>query len=356
MGDMGEKIKANKNQDFYLPMEELANLGAGVAPLIPAFRTVTETMEMNTGEFFKLADEETAELMKRAKDGNWWENIKARTGEVSKAQFCQIKEGVCKQTIDLPIDAAQIMMAASLFSVLKEISEIERIGKEIENFLLEEKKEEIELAVEQLISIGERMKDNWLDEDFIKESYQVVVDIKTRAKNKITAFQTQVVSPLNSNKIITSYEQNKEILDNLVKDFRYYRLDLYIFSCASYLEILLGGNFDEDYIREIKIKAEDHSHKYRSILTRCTDELDRRTKQSIRTNTIKEALENGVVKEGGNHLKSHIYEVEKKTLEEIVGISNPGTIMFIRKMDDLIQLYNRTKDICFDKENIYFVE
>ena len=36
-------------------------------------------------------------------------------------------------------------------------------------------------------------------------------------------------------------------------------------------------------------------------------------------------------------------------------VSNPGVRVFVDKMDDMIQIYNHTAEICFDNEKIYLI-
>ena len=57
----------------------------------------------------------------------------------------------------------------------------------------------------------------------------------------------------------------------------------------------------------------------------------------------------------GEDLKKNAAEMKMKAVEEFAVVSNPGTNVFVEKMDDMIQIYNRTSQICFDKERIYLI-
>lgn len=54
-------------------------------------------------------------------------------------------------------------------------------------------------------------------------------------------------------------------------------------------------------------------------------------------------------------MKESAVDKEKKTLRDFAHISNPEISIFIEKMDDMIQIYNHTSEIYFDKEKIYLV-
>lgn len=54
---------ANK-QYISLPLDQMATLGAGVASLLPAFRTVTQTTSMNVDGLYRLANATVGDTLK----------------------------------------------------------------------------------------------------------------------------------------------------------------------------------------------------------------------------------------------------------------------------------------------------
>ena len=54
---------------FSLPFSQMSTLGAGVASMLPAFRTVTQTTTINTTGLYRVANESLGTL-KVAKNGN----------------------------------------------------------------------------------------------------------------------------------------------------------------------------------------------------------------------------------------------------------------------------------------------
>ncbi len=62
----------------------------------------------------------------------------------------------------------------------------------------------------------------------------------------MTSYRKSVVDDLSSKKLIVSQSTVTEMLNKLLKKFKYYRLSLYTFSWASLLEIMLSGDFDEN--------------------------------------------------------------------------------------------------------------
>ena len=72
--------------------------------------------------------------------------------------------------------------------------------------------------------------------------------------------------------------------DKLHKQFEYYRLSLYSFSLASFLEIMLSGNFKEEYITVQKDEIEDMTMAYRGIFMVASRKLESMAGASIETN------------------------------------------------------------------------
>ena len=70
---------------------------------------------------------------------------------------------------------------------------------------------------------------------------------------------------MSSKKLLVAQGQVKSALSELEKRFKYYRLALYTYSLASMMEIMLGGNFKEEYISGIKDEIVKLSGSYREL-------------------------------------------------------------------------------------------
>ena len=47
--------------------------------------------------------------------------------------------------------------------------------------------------------------------------------------------------------------------------------------------------------------------------------------------------------------------MEQKAVKTFETIGDPGTKVFVEKMEDIVQIYNYTEQICFDNEKIYLL-
>lgn len=48
-------------------------------------------------------------------------------------------------------------------------------------------------------------------------------------------------------------------------------------------------------------------------------------------------------------------KIEQKAIRSFATLGNPETSVFEDKMDDMIQIFNHTSQICFDQEKIYLM-
>lgn len=70
---------------------------------------------------------------------------------------------------------------------------------------------------------------------------------------------------------------------------------------------------------------------------------------------IKEGPVDEFLQDSGASLKKNAEGMEKNAVHRFAALNNPGTHVFIEKMEDMIQIYNHTERICFDNKRIYLV-
>lgn len=358
-----------------VPIAELALLGTGVASLIPALRKVTQTTTFNTQGLYQLANAGVGDTLKIAKNGNFWGAFKTADGSSKFAQLQAAEPLSTTSTAVMPIDPATMMMAVALFAIEQQLKGIEEKQKQILSFLEIEKESETEADVEILSKMITTYKHNWNNEHFIASNHKMVLDIQRTARKNMLSYKKKVAELLDSKKMIVAQAKVKSTLSDLQKKFKYYRLSLYTFSMASLIEIMLSGNFKEAYISEIKTEIKKFSLEYRDLFTECSMYLEKMASGSVEANVmkgigvaskavgkfigsipvVKEGQVDEFLQDGGAHLKENAQDMQKNILESFATLHNPGTGVFMEKMEDMIQIYDHTDRICFDDKNIYLI-
>lgn len=358
-----------------VPIAQLATLGAGVASLIPALRTVTQTLTISTQGLYQVANAGVGDVLKVAKSGNFWGAFKTAEGTSKLAQLQAAGPLTATNTTIAPLNPATMMMAVALFSIEQKLVSIEETGKQVLSFLEAEKEAEVEADVETLSSMISKYKYNWDNERFVASNHKLVLDIQRTARKHINTYRKAVSDAVNSKHLIVAQSKVNSALKSLLKQFKYYRLSLYTFSFASLVEILLSGNFKEENIHGVRTEIESLSMTYREIYSQCSMYLEKISDCALETNFLKGAgtasiavgkfigsipvIKEGVVDEflqdSGAQMRKNADGIEENIVRSFAKISNPGTGVFTEKMQDLIQIYSHTARICFDEKQIYLV-
>lgn len=358
-----------------VPIAEIATLGAAVAELVPSLNTITQTVEVNVSGLYKLANMGVGDTLKYAKNGNPWGVFKTPEGKSKLLQLQSADPMSITTEAIRSIDPATMMMAVALFSIEQQLGNIAEMERQILSFLELEKESEIEADIETLMSLIKNYKLNWDNEHFVSSNHKLVLDIQRTARKNMNLYQKRVIELLGSKQNIVVQSKLEATRKEMEKKFKFYRLSLYSFSLASFLEIMLGGNFKEEYILRVKDEIQKMSVSYREIFGQCSLYLEALCHLSVEANVLKgignagnavgkligsiPVIKNGMVDEllqdGGTKMKESTVDKEKKTLRDFAHISNPEISIFIEKMDDMIQIYNHTSEIYFDKEKIYLV-
>lgn len=364
------KTDIAKKKKISIPIAQLFTLGAGVSSLIPALHTVTQTSTVNTGGLYKLLNGDGVGL-KQSRSGFLW----GATKESKMGKFNEVNSVTKTTTTQIPIDPTTMMMAVALASIEKQLGDIAEMQKQILSFLEIEKESDVEGDVETLSKIINDYKYNWDNELFVNSNHKLVLDIRRNANKNIKSYNKRIEEVIGSKDFLISQSNVSSALEKLTKDFKYYRLSLFSYSLSSLLEIMLSGNFKEEYISGIRDKIKQLSDNYRDLHTECSIYLEKISKSSIETNVLKGLgavtksiggfigsipfVKDGPVDEflieSGDSLSKTAGNIEEEKVKEFSKINNPNTVVFMDRMDEIIKIYNHTTDICFDENNIYLL-
>ncbi|MFM9413538.1 hypothetical protein ACKQTC_04065 [Peptococcus simiae] len=364
------------SKDVSLPIAALSSLGGGVSSLVPAFHTVTETTTFTAPEgLYRIINARPGDVLKKDKDGDLLGFLKPPTGQSIQARFKEVDHLPIRTETVTAFNPATIMMAAALYSIEKDLSEIAATQKAILSFLELENESQAEADVESLMEMVNNYKYSWDNERSVASNHKLVLDIRNRARKNMIAYQKKVAEMLSSKQLLVGQGKMKLTLADLEKKFKYYRLSLYTFALASFMEIMLSENFKEEYICKVNEEIRALSDAYREQFERASLYLEKLGRAGVEANLIKGIGAAGktvgnlvagipIVKKGpvdeflqdsGTHLQMNAADIGMKAVNAFAKMANPGTRVIIEKMEDLTQIYNHTSQICCDKEKIYFL-
>ena len=343
-----------------VPINSLQSLGSGVSQLVPTLETITSIKSGNN--LYRVTNLNTFDKLDTTKKGITYGVVKKAEGGSKLAQLKKVH-----------VDPATMMMAVALYEIENQLNEIIDLSRRIFSFLERDKEAEIEADLETLnVSIRE-FKYNWQDKQYLANNHKHVMDIKRTAKKNMNFYKKQITDDILKNNIVVINQTMNSLLTELEKKFKYYRLSLYIYSYASYLEIMLLGNYQEDYLLTKKEELEALDNEYANNYDIALKFIQKNANKSLEGNLLKgigtagKAIGNLAEKvplmkekkvnewfdEKGSNLSKSGDNIKNEFIKKFEEISESNTKTFINKVDDFNCIYNKTKEIYFDGKNIY---
>lgn len=194
----------DSKKSLSVPIAELATLGAGVSSLIPALNTITQTTTIAMDELYTLANAGVGDVLKVAKNGNFWGAFKTADGASKFAQLQAAGPISATTQTAAAINPATMMMAVALFSIEQELGKIEEMQKQIISFLEIEKESEIEADVETLMGIVRKYKMNWDNEHYVASNHKMVLDIQRTARKNMLGYQKKITEIIGKKQLIVA--------------------------------------------------------------------------------------------------------------------------------------------------------
>lgn len=130
-------------------------------------------------------------------------------------------------------------------------------------------------------------KYNWQNKQYLANNHKHVMDIKRTAKKNMNFYKKQITDDILKNNIVVINQTMNSLLTELEKKFKYYRLSLYIYSYASYLEIMLLGNYQEDYLLTKKEELEALDNEYANNFDIALKFIQKNANKSLEVNLLK---------------------------------------------------------------------
>lgn len=365
----------NKNDYVNIPLSKLASLGMIGSLFVEQTQTVTTTL--NTEGLFSAVIPKGMHLAS-AKDGsgNLGTLLDANNKLAGQARFKEVSGINATQTITAPINPTIAAMSLMLLSIDKKLDTIQESQKEIISLIKTKEHGDIKGNIQYLYDILKDLKNYFTDEQYKKEYRLKIHDIIQDSYKYIETYKERLSEAIKKNRRFRiSLEIDKEV-KSLVEDFSYYRLSIFMFTYAHYLEVLLGSRIDEGIIQNELKRLDSVKLQYRKIYTDLYNYLEGLYKSSIDRQAVnvlgsaseelgkminkvplleKAPLDEAFVNLGQNLQKSND-KVLVKSLENLRNYKQLNVDGFERQYQSLAYMYSGENRIFFDKENLYVSE
>lgn len=273
----------------------------------------------------------------------------------------------------LECDPAMIFMAAALANVDKKLDSIQELQQEMMDFLVQKERAELRGNLVTLSDIMKNYRFNWNNDRYVNSSHNKVFDIRQTAEQKILFYQEQISAKLQKKSFFHSDKDAKKQIDAVQTSFTEYQLALYTLGFSSFLDVMLAGNYNSEYLSGIKQKIEDYSFEYRELYTKCYDQLEAYFGSSIESTLLKglKTASKATGKAIGKVPVLNKAPVDKALIgagTKLDRLEDQRTVQQLRKLADrqvscvrpfveniemLDNLYNHPISMVFDSETVY---
>jgi len=371
-------VDLSKMDAVKLPIAQLGALGGGIASLLPSLRTITSNFIIENENLYQVVfpNGVKGHLATTHIDGLNIGTIINKKGIAGQARLIKASPQEVMGTTKLPINPTTLMMAAAIVAIEQKLDEILKMEQEILSFLEEDKEAKIEGDLKTLTTIIKEYKFNWDNGTYTATHHQLAADIKRDAEANMIFYQKQVADSIKDNPALFAQQFVVNTQATLLKKFKYYRLSLYLYGFASFIEVMLQGQYEQGYVEQVRQDIIDRSAAYKETYDTCFKQLEKLTASSVEHHVLKGLGAAGkavgsfigsipVIKDGqvdewliqnGTNLEQNGDAFGKDTLKQFEAISDPGSSLFIDNLYHVNRLFNQTNEIYIGKDNIYLVK
>lgn len=269
----------------------------------------------------------------------------------------------------LPCDPTMLFMAAALINIEKKLDTIQETGEEILEFLEEKERATLQGNLNVLNDIITNFKYNWNNEQYKNNKHILVQQIKKESETSIILYRDQISKKLQKRSFIHVNQEVKDTLKKLKTHFKDYQFALYLYAYSTFLEVVLLGNFNKEYLESVEERISEYSYQYRILYTECYDLMEQYSQSSVQSgilngiataskfagNTIAKVpvisdsqLDENLIKVGSKLQKQNKKKTTDK-LEEFAQMRCNVILPFIENIHTINVIYNEPNTYLFDK-------
>lgn len=188
-------------------------------------------------------------------------------------------------------------------------------------------------------------------------------------------YQKQIAGKIRGLPVIFLDQTIRDMMNKIVDDFIDYRMALYLFAFSSYLEVMLLGNFSEDYLNAVAQRVSDYQVYYQNQFDQCRDYIAKVSGDSVQMKVqdavgqtgrflgnligssplLEKSPVDDWLRDGGDQLLKKKEDRIAKIVEEFETRQETCSELFIDSIRNVQTVCNETQAIIFDKEYLYLV-
>lgn len=344
-----------------IPLSRITALGTGLEPVVSVLQQIVSKGEAVSG-YYKVTLPAGGHLA-AFHDGSGYLGTVLNSGGIGGQ--ARLNPLVCNPTM--------LFAAAALANIDKKLDRIQETQQEMLNLLAQKEKSNLRGDLNFLAGVYSDYKYNWNNEKFKAANHIKVLDIRQSAGRSIDFHREQIKKHAGKQSLFHSDKDAQKLWEIAARDFKEYKLALYLYSFGYFLEVLLQENFAEEYLDSITEKLEDAAFQYRELLTETSAKLEGYNKTSFQSQVISglsavnRKMGEAIAKvpvicdtqidealiDSGLRLGAYSSERTKENMRRFADKQSSYVRPFIENISAISRLYNKPLAVVFNGEAVY---
>ena len=362
--------KNDKYRKYSISIKELSKLGdkfSAAVAIVEAAQTAP-----SDGKIYRCVFPDGVQgALASSKDGSGLLGaIINEKGIAGQARWIPAEEAVTTAIVSDPVALA---IAAAMVEINRRIGKIQKTQFEILRYLQMSKESEVEGSLKTLYEILNDYKYNNNNESWKAAKFNTVSMIKDDANKKISFYHKEITGGLHKQKAVHGYQDADKLKTSFERSLKYYKLSISLYAFASFLEVILGGNFDRAYLDSKADNIRKYSIQYKADYKKCYEQLEYYMKGSFQAVTLNKIGKVGtatgkalnripIINKGSAGDALMIKGLKIKKIGANHGISamrhfrhnqDDGIRMFMSNIDTINVLSNQPLEVLFNKEKVF---
>ena len=371
-------IKVDMTRATKVPLAELTALGTSFSSLPEAFRTVTQTVQVSGEGLYRVTDVAgkaiDASALFSFNDGTGLlGSFKDAAGNLSQARLNPAGSQVVEVATSVPYDPTSLFIAAALMEINQKLDAIQETQQQMFDYLKSKDKGKLQANLEQLVEVMQNYRFYCNDEEQMRSQRNLVVGIRKEAKEAIRHHQLAILGQL---KRAGAIHVDREVRDKAAAvrfELEEYRVSVYLYAFSTFIDVMLHGNFEEDYLASLVEKIEDESIGYRQLYTQAYDLIEADADSSVRAMALdglsgamgflSKAIEqtpigdrtliDEALGDASKGLGDFSKGVKTEMMKELIEASSSDVRPFIENIENVSRLYNEPVMLMADEAAVY---
>ena len=371
-------VRVDFDRATRIPYGELASLGTAFASLPDAFRTVTQTVEVSGEGLYHVTDKlgnalDASALFPFGDGSGLLGSFKNAAGDLSQARLHPATSQAVEVATSISYDPTTLFIAAALMEINKKLDAIQETQEEMFEYIKTKDKAKLRANLQTLTDILNDYRFNWGDKDYMQNKRNLVQFIKKDADEAIIQHRNEIQRKLQKKGFVHLDKDVRDKAHAVRLELEEYRLSVYLYAFSSFLEVMLYGNFAEDYLQGVVDKIERHSINYRELYTQAYDFIELDADSSVRAMALGglssaigflgKAIEGTPVGEhtpidealsdASKGLGDFSKDIKKDMMMKLVDACSSDVRPFVDNIENASRLYNEPVMIMADSDAIY---